>query len=62
MERIGESVTEQLSMKPARLFVKRFIYPKYKDPLTGLILQAPAVESAFSRFKVDERRSLHRHH
>lgn len=59
MERIGESVTEQLSMKPARLFVKRFIYPKYKDPLTGLILQAPAVESAFSRFKVDETVAAH---
>jgi len=59
MERIGESVTEQLSMKPAQLFVKRYIYPKYKDPETGLILQASSVESAFTRFKVDETVASH---
>ena len=59
MERIGESVTEQLAMKPVQLYVKRYIYPKYKDPDTGLIFQAPAVESAFSRFKVDETVAAH---
>jgi hypothetical protein len=59
MTKIGEDTSEQLSMKPALMFVKRFIYPKYKDPVTGLIYQAPAVNNAFSRFKVDEQRSPH---
>jgi len=59
MQRIGDSITEQLSMKPAQLFVKRFIYPKYLDTTTGIILQASAVQSAFSRFKVDETVAAH---
>lgn len=62
MIHIGTDVSERLSMKPAQLFVKRYIYPKYKDPATGLIYQSTVFDSAFSRFKVDERRSPHCHH
>lgn len=56
---IGTDVSERLSLKPAQLFVRRYIYPKYKDPATGLIYQAAAIDSAFSRFKVDESVAAH---
>lgn len=59
MIHIGTDVSERLSMRPAQLFIKRYHYPKYKDQNTGVIYQAPALDSAFARFKVDERRSLH---
>jgi transposase len=59
MIHIGTDVSERLSMKPAQLFVKRYIYPKYKDPATGLIYQSTVFDSAFSRFKVDETVAAH---
>ena len=59
MERIGEQVTEQLSMRPAQFFVKQYVYPKYRERLTGKIYQAPAVDGTFARFNVDESVAAH---
>jgi transposase len=59
MVHIGTDVSERLSMKPAQLFIKRYIYPKYKDPATGFIYQASAFDSSFARFKVDETVAAH---
>jgi transposase len=51
--RIGEDATETLAYKPAELYVKRVIRPKYKDSLTGAIVQALAPERSFERSHVD---------
>jgi transposase len=59
MVHIGTDVSERLSMKSAQLFIKRYIYPKYKDPATGFIYQASAFDSSFVRFKVDETVAAH---
>ena len=59
MIHIGTDVSERLSMRPAQLFIKRYLYPKYKDQITGVIYQAPALDSAFARFKVDESVAAH---
>ena len=37
MIHIGTDISKRLSIKPAQLFVKRYLYPKYKDPATGII-------------------------
>ena len=39
--------------------MKRYLYPKYKDPATGIIYQASAIDSVFARFKVDESVAAH---
>jgi transposase len=59
MIHIGTDISKRLSIKPAQLFVKRYLYPKYKDPATGVIYQASAIDSVFSRFKVDESVAAH---
>ena len=59
MERIGEQVTEQLSMRPAQFFVKQYVYPKYRDRISGRIYQAPAIDGSFARFNVDESVAAH---
>jgi transposase len=53
MRKIGEDVREQLSFTPSQLFVRKYIYPKFLDSVTGLIYQAPALERSFSRYSVD---------
>jgi transposase len=59
MERIGEQVTEQLAMRPAQFYVKQYVYPKYRDAISGKIYQAPAVDGSFARFSVDESVAAH---
>jgi transposase len=43
--RIGEDVTEKLSIVPAEFFVERHVYPKYACPPCETITAAPAVAS-----------------
>jgi transposase len=51
--RIGETTSEQLHFIPASCYVEVTVRPKYKDPATGRIHQAPAREGSFSRHSVD---------
>ena len=50
---MGEDVSERLAYKPSELFVKRYERPKYIDPITGKIYQAPAADRTFERSNVD---------
>ena len=59
MHKIGEDVREQLSFKPAQLFVRKQVYPKFLDGRTGVIYQAPALDRTFSRHSVDETVAAH---
>ena len=43
--RIGEDVTEKLSIVPAEFFVERHVYPKYACRPCETITTAPAVAS-----------------
>lgn len=56
LERIGEDVVEKLACHPARLYVKRFVYPKYADPSAPLagVLRAPAPDFAIPGGQYDE--------
>ncbi|NDC79047.1 MAG: hypothetical protein EBZ67_14435, partial [Chitinophagia bacterium] len=51
--RIGETTSEQLHFVPASCYVEVTVRPKYKDPTTGRIHQAPAPEGSFARHSVD---------
>jgi transposase len=51
--KLGEDTTETLAYKPAELFVKRVIRPKYLDAGHGGIVQALAPERSFERSHVD---------
>ena len=62
MKRIGETVNRRLQHIPASFLLVETIRPKYKDPVTGFIYQAPAADQTFAKSSVDERRSLHCHH
>ena len=59
MQCIGETVNRRLMYIPASFLLLETIRPKYKEPLTGRILQAPAIDRVFAKSCVDERRSLH---
>jgi hypothetical protein len=59
MNRIGETVNRRLQHIPASFLLVETIRPKYKDPFTGLIYQAPATDQTFAKSCVDERRSHH---
>ena len=59
MQCIGETVNRRLMYIPASFLMLETIRPKYKDPQTGRILQAPAIDQVFAKSCVDERRSLH---
>jgi hypothetical protein len=62
MKRIGETINRRLQHIPASFVLVETIRPKYKDPVTGFIYQAPAADQTFAKSSVDERRSLHCHH
>jgi len=51
--KIGEDVTEILAFQPGELFVKKIVRPRYLDPLTNRIYQAPAPARSFERSNVD---------
>ncbi len=44
MRKIGEEITEELEINPGKLFVKRYIRPKYIQPQTEKIIIAPMVD------------------
>lgn len=44
MRKIGEEITEELEIEPGKLFVKRYIRPKYIQPQTEKIIIAPMVD------------------
>jgi transposase len=44
LRRIGEEITEELDYEPGRLFVRRYIRPKYVSPDNQRILIAPMIE------------------
>ena len=54
LKKISEDITETLAYTPAELYVKRTIRPKYLDPGTQRILQAPAPVRAMERSNADE--------
>lgn len=47
LKKIGEDITETLAFRPAELFVKKLIRPKYLDVATNSIYQALAPEREF---------------
>lgn len=49
-EKIGEEVSEQLEMKPARFWVKRTVRPKFKKKDTDNISCAPMPADLFAKF------------
>ncbi|MDP3666170.1 MAG: IS66 family transposase [Sediminibacterium sp.] len=53
LKKIGEDVTETLAYKPAELFVKKLIRPKYLDVATNSLYQALAPGRSFERSNVD---------
>jgi len=48
-EKIGEEITEQLEMKPAKFWVKRTVRPKYKKVNDGSFLCAPLPPHLFPK-------------
>jgi transposase len=52
-KKIGEDVSEILAYKPAELWVKRIVRPKYLELATGVIHQEKAPARGFERSKVD---------
>ena len=59
MKRIGETVNRRLQHIPASFLLFETIRPKYKDPFTGLIYQAPATDQTFAKSSVDASVSAH---
>lgn len=59
MKRIGETVNRRLQHIPASFLLVETIRPKYKDPITGLIYQAPAADQTFAKSSVDESVAAH---
>jgi len=43
-KKIGEEVTEELEYEPGKLFVNRYVRPKYAKPDNGGIVTAPMIE------------------
>lgn len=44
MKKIGEEITEELELEPGKLFVNRYVRPKYVQPATEQIIIAPMVD------------------
>ncbi|MDZ4709356.1 MAG: IS66 family transposase, partial [Saprospiraceae bacterium] len=44
MKKIGEEITEELELEPGKLFVNRYVRPKYVQPTTEQIIIAPMVD------------------
>jgi transposase len=59
MKRIGETVNRRLQHIPASFLLVETIRPKYKDPVTGFIYQAPAADQTFAKSSVDESVAAH---
>jgi transposase len=59
MKRIGETVNHRLMYIPASFLVLETVRPKYKDPVTGRIFQAPALDRTFAKSCVDESVASH---
>jgi transposase len=51
--KIGEDITEILAFQPGELFVNKIVRPRYLDPFTNRIYQAPAPARSFERSNVD---------
>jgi transposase len=59
MKWIGETVNHRLQHIPASFVLVETIRPKYKDPVTGFIYQAPAADQTFAKSSVDESVAAH---
>ena len=59
MQCIGETVNRRLMYIPASFLMLETVRPKYKEPLTGRILQAPAIDQVFAKSCVDESVAAH---
>lgn len=59
MQRISETVNRRLQHIPASFVLIETIRPKYKDPVTGFIYQAPAADQTFAKSSVDESVAAH---
>ncbi len=59
MKRIGETINRRLQHIPASFLLVETIRPKYKDPVTGLIYQAPAADQTFAKSCVEASVAAH---
>jgi transposase len=59
MKRIGETINRRLQHIPASFLLVETIRPKYKDPVTGFIYQAPAADQTFAKSSIDESVAAH---
>ena len=59
MKQIGETSHRQLQFIPASFLLIETIRPKYKDPVTGFIYQAPAIDQTFAKSCVDASVAAH---
>jgi transposase len=49
LKRIGEEVTEELDFEPGKLFVNRYVRPKYAKPNNAGVLIAPMIDRPFAK-------------
>ena len=59
MKRIGETINRRLQHIPASFLLVETIRPKYKDPVSGLIYQAPAADQSFAKSCVEASVAAH---
>lgn len=51
--KIGEDITETLAFTPSELYVKQIRRPRYAEPITGTVVQAPAPARAIEKCSAD---------